>query len=72
MARALRGADITDPPTIEALVRALPDARRYDAALFYYPHGGDVRADADGGQATEAGQQLYEFYKAECGHEPGA
>lgn len=57
----------TDPPTIRALVRELPDELRYDAALYYYPYGGEVRSDADGGQAEEAGKRLLVHYRKMCG-----
>lgn len=61
------GEHKTDPPAIRALVRELPDELRYDAALYYYPYGGDVRSDADGGQAEAAGKRLFAHFKKACG-----
>jgi hypothetical protein len=61
------GEHETDPPAIRALVRELPAGLRYDAALYYYPYGGDVRSDADGVQAEEAGERLLAYYKKACG-----
>ena len=65
---ALRSADVTDPSAIAALIAQLPAARRTDAALFYYPYGGDIPSgtDTSGISAEAAGRRLYDLYRREC------
>jgi hypothetical protein len=63
-----READVTDAAAIDAVVKALPTRFRNDAALFYYPYGGDVPADADGVQAERAGERLYAYYEDTCNY----
>ena len=67
----LRAADVTDPAEIAALVAALPGNRRVDAALFYYPHGGEIPpgTDRSGGSAEAAGRRLYDLYERRCGYD---
>jgi hypothetical protein len=66
----LRAADETDAEAIAALVAELPADRRTDAALFYYPYGGTIPTgtDTSGIAAAQAGDRLYELYRAECGY----
>lgn len=66
----LRSADVTDPRAIAALIAQLPVARRTDAALFYFPYGGDIPAgtDTSGNSADAAGRRLYDLYRRECGY----
>jgi hypothetical protein len=67
----LRAADVTDADAIAALVDALPSDRKVDAALFYYPYGGDIPGgtDTSGVAAQAAGDRLYELYREQCGHD---
>ncbi len=67
----LRAKDVTDPDAIAALVDALPESRKTDAALFYYPYGGDIRAGVDrsGVAAEAAGNRLYSLYETRCGYQ---
>jgi hypothetical protein len=67
----LRAADVTDADAIAALVDALPSDRKVDAALFYYPYGGDIPggADTSGVAAQAAGDRLYELYREQCGYD---
>ncbi len=67
---ALRSVDVTDAPAIAALIAQLPPARRTDAALFYYPYGGDIPpgADTSGISAEAAGRRLYDLYRRECSY----
>ena len=46
----LAAADVPYDETV-ALVEMLPEEYERDAALFFYPYGGDPGPDADGGQA---------------------
>ena len=70
--RQLRASDITDPQAIADLVATLPERFRQDAALFYYPYGGDIAAGSDtsGVAAAAAGERLNAFYRDECGIGP--
>jgi hypothetical protein len=67
----LRAADVTDPDATAALVDALPSDKKLDAALFYYPYGGDIPGgtDTSGVAAQAAGDRLYELYREECGYD---
>jgi hypothetical protein len=67
----LRAADVTDADAIAALVDALPSDRKVDAALFYYPYGGDIPTgtDTSGVAAQAAGDRLYELYREQCGYD---
>jgi hypothetical protein len=67
----LRAADVTDAEAIAALVDALPSDRKVDAALFYYPYGGDIPdgTDTSGVAAQAAGDRLYELYREQCGYD---
>jgi hypothetical protein len=67
----LRAADVTDADAIAVLVDALPSDREVDAALFYYPYGGDIPAgtDTSGVAAQAAGDRLSELYRVECGYD---
>ncbi len=63
--------DVTDPEAIAALVDALPESRKTDAALFYFPYGGGIPdgADRSGGAAEAAGRRLHSLYETECGYQ---
>jgi hypothetical protein len=67
----LRAAHVTDAEAIAALVDALPSDRKVDAALFYYPHGGDIPGgtDTSGVAAQAAGDRLYKVYREQCGYD---
>ena len=67
----LRAEDVTDAEAIAALVAELPEERRTDAALFYYPYGGDIPdgVDTSGSAAAEAGGRLSALYREQCGYE---
>jgi hypothetical protein len=67
----LRAADVTDADATAALIDALPSDRKVDAALFYYPYGGDIPGgtDTSGVAAQAAGDRLYELYREQCGHD---
>lgn len=65
---AQREDDITDPDAISDLVSALPSTFLEDAALFYYPYGGDVPPDASGAKAQAAGERLYQLYDEVCAY----
>jgi hypothetical protein len=67
----LRAADVTDADAIAALVDALPSDRKVDAALCYYPYGGDTPGGTDrsGVAAQAAGDRLYELYREQCGYD---
>jgi hypothetical protein len=62
---------VTDADAIAALVDALPSDRKVDAALFYYPYGGDIPGgtDTSGVAAQAAGDRLYELYREQCGYD---
>jgi hypothetical protein len=67
----LRAADVTDAEAIAALVDALPTDRKVDAALFYYPYGGDIPDGTDTSDvaAQAAGDRLHELYREQCGYD---
>ena len=64
----LRAADVTDAQAIAALVAALPQAFKVDAALFYWPLGGNIPpgTDTSGVSAEAAGVRLNQLYADEC------
>ena len=51
---------------ITQVVALLPEKYKQDAALLYYPYGGDPGPDADGAQAVEAGGRLERFRNESC------
>ena len=67
----LRAEDVTDAEAIAALIAVLPEERRTDAALFYYPYGGDIPdgVDTSGTASSKAGDRLYALYRETCGYE---
>ena len=66
----LRSVDVTDPSAIAALIAQLPAERRIDAALFYFPYGGDIPpgTNTSGNSADSAGRRLYDLYRRQCGY----
>ena len=64
--RQNRASDNTEVDAIHALVDVLPESHLEDAALFYYPYGGDVPANASGVDAGRAGVRLDALYEERC------
>ena len=64
--RQNRASDVTEVDAIHALVDVLPDSYLEDAALFYYPYGGEVAANASGVDARRAGVRLDALYEERC------